>query len=80
MERKEVESSVIGALGHARVLEIQFESGRIYQYIDVPEDIYNAMLASDSKGKYFNQHIRGKFSYQEIEIKKAVPISPRSDA
>lgn len=40
MQRHEVESSVIRAVGHTRVLEIEFESGRIYQYYDVPEDIY----------------------------------------
>ncbi len=69
MERQDVESSVIGAVGHSRVLEIQFGSGRIYQYYDVPEDIYDEMLSADSKGKYFNSHIRGKYTYQEIEIK-----------
>ena len=72
MEKREVESSVIGAVGHSRVLEIEFESGRIYQYFDVPEDIYTEMLNAPSKGKYFNAHIRGKFPYQEIELKKRV--------
>ena len=71
MERQEVESSVIGAVGHSRVLEIQFESGRIYQYLDVPEAIYDAMLSAESKGKYFNANIRGKFAYQEIDVKKS---------
>lgn len=68
MEKQEVESSVIHAVGHTRVLEIEFESGKVYQYFDVPEDIYNAMLSSESKGRYFNQHIRGKFPYQEIQF------------
>jgi hypothetical protein len=68
MQRHEVESSVIRAVGHTRVLEIEFESGRVYQYYDVPEDIYNAMLSSDSKGRYFNQHIRDKFPYEEIQL------------
>lgn len=68
MEKQEVESSVISAVGHTRVLEIEFESGRVYQYFNVPEDIYHAMLDSESKGKYFNQHIRGKFPYQEIQL------------
>jgi hypothetical protein len=68
MERHDVESSVIRAVGHTRVLEIEFESGRVYQYYDVPEDVYEAMLKSDSKGRYFNQHIRGKFPYQEIQL------------
>ena len=69
MERQEVESSVIGAVGHSRVLEIQFESGRIYQYFNVPEDVFDEMLKAESKGKYFNSNIRGKYTYQEIEIK-----------
>lgn len=68
MEKQEVESSVISAVGHTRVLEIEFESGRLYQYFDVPEDIYLAMLESESKGKYFNQNIRNKFPYQEIQL------------
>ncbi len=68
MKKTEVESSVIGAVGHTRVLEIQFESGRIYQYFDVPEKVYQEMLASDSKGRYFNSHIRSKYAYQEIKL------------
>ena len=75
MEKREVESSVIGAVGHSRVLEIEFESGRIYQYFHVPKNIYTAMLNAPSKGKYFNANIRGKFPYQEIELKKRVPAA-----
>jgi len=69
MQSQEVESSVIGAVGYSRVLEIRFESGRIYQYYDVPEIVYEGMLSAESKGQYFNRHIRGKFPYQEIEHK-----------
>jgi hypothetical protein len=71
MQRQDVESTVIDAIGYSHVLEIRFESGRIYQYYDVPEEVYNAMLTAPSKGKYFNEHIRGKYSYQEIELKQS---------
>jgi hypothetical protein len=67
MDKHEVESSVIGAIGYSRVLQIQFESGRVYQYYDVPQDVYDGMLSAESKGRYFNQHIRGKFKYREIQ-------------
>ena len=77
MEKHEVESSVIGAVGHSRVLEIQFESGRVYQYYDVPEDIYTEMLNAPSKGKYFNANIRDRLPYQEIELKKRVTPTAR---
>lgn len=77
MDKQEVESSVIGAVGHTRVLEIEFENGRVYQYFDVPEEVYVAMLASESKGRYFNQHVRGKYPYQEIEFKERRSESTR---
>ncbi len=69
MERVEVVSSVVQAAGHSRVLEIQFESGRVYQYFDVPESVYEEMMQAESKGKYFNAHIRNQYPYQEIEVK-----------
>jgi N-formylglutamate amidohydrolase len=81
MQRHEVESTVIDAIGYSRVLELRFESGRVYQYYNVPEEVYNAMLTAASKGKYFNEHIRGKYSYQEIELKvrprqTVIPVDP----
>ena len=70
MDKQKTESSVIGAVGHSRVLEIQFESGRVYQYFNVPQKVFDEMLNAESKGKYFNSHIRGKYTYQEIELKR----------
>ena len=68
MKREDVESSVISAVGYSRVLEIEFESGRVYQYYDVQQDVFDGMVNAESKGRYFNAHIRGKFDYQEIEL------------
>ena len=79
MERHEVESSVIRAVGHTRVLEVEFESGRVYQYYDVPEAIFDAFLHSDSKGRYFNAHIRGKYPYRALHLappRDAAPSPP----
>ncbi len=69
MERREVVSSVLQSAGHSRVLEIQFESGRVYQYFNVPDSVYRGLIKADSKGKYFNTHIRNQYPYQEIEVK-----------
>jgi hypothetical protein len=35
-----------------------FANGTIYQYFGVPRDTYQDLLRADSKGAYFNQHIR----------------------
>ncbi|MBW8708521.1 MAG: KTSC domain-containing protein [Alphaproteobacteria bacterium] len=42
------------------------DSGRTYIYDDVPEEIYDALLFSDSLGAYFNAHIRNRFAHREI--------------
>lgn len=36
------------------------ESGR-YDYYGVPESVYNAFLASSSKGGFFNDHIKDRY-------------------
>jgi hypothetical protein len=45
-----------------QTLAITFTSGREYTYFDVPRHIYDAFLASSSKGTFFNTHIRDQYS------------------
>lgn len=47
----------------SRALTIVFQSGRRYRYEDVPPAIYEAMNAAPSKGEFFNEHIRDKFTF-----------------
>lgn len=47
-------------------LRLTFVSGRQYAYADVPVAIYEAFLASSSKGAFFNIAIRGRFHFHEI--------------
>lgn len=46
-----------------RKLELQFVSGRRYQYYDVPEETYRHMRQAFSKGEFFNAHIRDQFRH-----------------
>jgi hypothetical protein len=48
------------------VLEIHFRNGRMYRYTAVPESIYRALLAAESKGRFFNALIRDKYPYQRV--------------
>jgi hypothetical protein len=49
----------------SRILSIWFvTSGRRYDYLDVPPDIYAAFRRAFSKGQYFNQHIRDQYEYR----------------
>lgn len=66
MDRQYVESSMITSVGYdlnTCTLEVEFKSnGSIWQYPDFPEYLWYEFEASDSKGKFFNQNIRGKFN------------------
>lgn len=48
-------------------LDIRFHTGRHYRYFFVPVQTYRDLLSADSKGRYFNQHIRAApFPYQRL--------------
>lgn len=68
MQREYVDSSMIGSIGYENsILEIEFKSnGQVWQYFDVPEHVHHAMMSSDSKGKYFHSHIKGKYPESRI--------------
>lgn len=58
--RQVVESQIIHSVGYAKepgVLEVQFRNGWIYQYKDVPESVYLALMNAPSHGKYLKRHI-----------------------
>ncbi len=64
MERSPVESTVITAAGYVaeyKVLELQFQDGRSYQYYGVPERVYKGLMAAESQGRYFNDRIRDAY-------------------
>lgn len=47
-------------------LEVQFRSGEICRYFDVPLQVCSELLEAPSKGGYFNSHIRNRFVFQQI--------------
>jgi len=65
IEMQAVESSLIDQVGYdaeAKVLAIQMNnSSDTYYYQDVPQSIFENLLAADSKGRYYVKNIKGKF-------------------
>ena len=47
-------------------LYVTFLSGKVYAYLNVPEDVYEEMRAAFSKGKYLNEHIKGKYEFKAV--------------
>lgn len=70
MERTVVHSSSIRALGFSEdgnVLEVEFQTGTVYEYEGVPRAIYDALLGAASKGQYFDRAVRkGGYRFRRV--------------
>lgn len=47
-------------------LEVEFTSGFVYQYFDVPEAEYLNLTGAESVGKYLNENIKSSYRYSRI--------------
>lgn len=69
MKRDRVTSSTIGAVGYEKessTLEVEFKTGAVYQYFDVPEPLYRRFMQASSKGKFFAAEIKAEFKYSRV--------------
>lgn len=70
MDRTYVSSSNIESIGYdpmQMILEVEFLNGSIYQYYDVPEALYEGIMAAESHGKYLNEFIKkGGYRYERV--------------
>ncbi|MEA2561889.1 MAG: hypothetical protein QOH06_3393 [Acidobacteriota bacterium] len=64
MRRSLVSSSAISSVGYdpkAKVLELEFSSGGVYDYYEVPRKVYTALMSAESKGRFISEQIRGQY-------------------
>ena len=62
-------SSVVNKMHYdpkKHVLTIVYVSGNVYDYKDVPEQVYQEMKTAFSKGEFLNEHIKGKYSFEKV--------------
>lgn len=45
------------------VLFVEFKNGSVYQYFDIPQGIFEQMMAAPSKGQFLAQSIKGLYRY-----------------
>jgi len=53
------------------ILQLEFRGGTVYQYFQVPRQIHQNLLQADSKGAYFNRHIRNVFCCARLRARNA---------
>ena len=64
-----VDSSNVAAIGYekeAEDLHVQFNSGSVYVYSNVPVEVFDNFKDADSKGRYLNENIKGVYDYIRI--------------
>jgi KTSC domain len=69
MDRKTVDSSMLKSIGYdpaTQTLELEFNSGEVWQYLDVPSDEFEALMNASSHGSYARHNIIG--SYHETRV------------
>lgn len=69
MKRTPVSSSNLKSVGYDPItttLEIEFLSGRVYQYYGVSQLVYNQLMAASSHGSFFNAYIRDNYRYRQL--------------
>lgn len=65
IEMQSVKSSLLDKVGYdpeAKVLAVQMNySSDVYLYQNVPQDIFDDLLAADSKGAFYVKKIKGQY-------------------
>ena len=63
-----VPSTVIAQMEYdktKKILRIIFVSGKIYEYLEVPENIFLEMRSASSKGIFFNKQVKPYYAFKE---------------
>jgi len=70
MERQPVESCNLKSVGYdnnLKNLEIEFHSGLIYQYQNVPSHIYANLISAHSTGTFFTDKIKNRYRSKRLD-------------
>ena len=63
-------SSVVATIrydANTYTLRVIYISGSVYDYKDVPEEVYKEMKEAFSKGEFLNKHIKPNYEFEKIK-------------
>lgn len=72
-----VKSSNVRAVGYdpaTSTLRVEFTSGGVFDYSNVPQSVATELMDADSVGRYFAANVRGKFGHAPV------PVEPEQTA
>lgn len=63
----EVESSSLGQVGYnpeSKTLRVLFrKTGAVYDYSDVPAEVFDGLMQAESKGRYLVENVKGHYPF-----------------
>lgn len=83
ISKVKIESSNLEAIGYdtaSKTLQVEFKNESVYNYLEVPEEVYQAFLLAkedkryESFGKFFDKEIK-KAGFQYAKVKDGVKKS-----
>jgi hypothetical protein len=69
MEHIPISSSTIRSVAYDQenmTMEVRFTNERVYQYFDVPEQVFQGLLVAPSAGAYLNANVRNFYRYAQV--------------
>lgn len=70
MNRVPVSSSNLMSVGYdpeSQILEVAFHNNTVYQYLNVPHQIYSSLMSAGSHGSYLDSHVKkAGYPYRRI--------------
>jgi len=69
VKRTLVDSSMMASVGYdakQATLEIEFRTGDVYDYFDVPRAVFRALLVASSRGRFFHAEIDGAYRFEQV--------------
>ena len=70
MRRDPVSSKSIASIGYnadAETLDVEFVTRRVYRYRGVEADVFEDFRAAQSKGTFFNAHIKDAYPFMRLK-------------
>lgn len=69
MQKQPVSSTNLRSVGYdnaTQTLEVEFLSGSVYQYYNVPPQIHEELMRAPSKGQFLNIYIKNAYPYSRV--------------
>ena len=70
MAKVHVQSSSVAEISYdpkTKILEVVFRKGDVYQYLDVPMNVYHDMICADSVGRFFNLQVKSNYKFTKVK-------------